>query len=201
MTHTLPALGYSYSALEPVIDSLTMEIHYSKHHATYVTNLNNALQGTGDLMGLDVDSLIAQLDRLPEGIHTAVRNNGGGHSNHTHFWRWLNPRGDKRPTGSLALEIDATFGSLEGMKEQFNQAALSRFGSGWAWLAQNATGKLAILSTPNQDSPLMDRMKPLLGLDVWEHAYYLKYQNRRLDYIKAYWDIVNWNYVQELFRS
>ncbi len=201
MTYTLPELGYSYNALEPVIDALTMEIHHSKHHATYVTNLNNALQGADNLAGLDVDKLITHLDQVPEGIRTAVRNNGGGHSNHTHFWRWLSPGGDKKPSGSLVREIDAAFGSMDAMMEQFNQAALSRFGSGWAWLALDSTGKLGILSTPNQNSPVMDGKRPLLGLDVWEHAYYLKYQNRRVDYVKAYWSVVNWNYVQELFKS
>jgi Fe-Mn family superoxide dismutase len=178
-----------------------MEIHYSKHHATYITNLNNALATINGFSGLEVDALIAQLDKLPDGIRTAVRNNGGGHSNHTHFWRWLQPGGDAKPSPALTSEIAAAFGSVDSLIEQFSQAALTRFGSGWAWLAREASGKLSIYSTPNQDNPLMEGKKPLLGLDVWEHAYYLNYQNRRVDYVKAFWKVVNWSYVSELYKA
>jgi len=192
---TLPPLGYAFEALEPHIDAQTMQIHHDKHHAAYVTNLNNAIAKAPELAGKSLEDLVSNLSQVPEAIRTAVRNNGGGHWNHSMFWQWLSPTGRAdAPTGALAQAITATFGDLAKFKEQFAAAGVGRFGSGWAWLV-NQGGKLAITSSPNQDNPLMDGAKPsdvLLGLDVWEHAYYLKYQNRRPDYIAAFWNVVNW---------
>ena len=194
MAHELPALPYDYSALEPHIDARTMEIHHTKHHNTYVTKLNGAIAADAGLAGKGVDELIADLAALPEAIRTAVRNNGGGHSNHTMFWQVMGPNGGGAPTGNVANAIDAAFGSFDTFKEQFGAAGAGRFGSGWVWLINNG-GSLSIESTPNQDSPVMEGKSAVLGLDVWEHAYYLKYQNRRPDYINAWFNTVNWDEV------
>ncbi len=198
MAYTLPELPYAKDALEPHIDATTMEIHHDKHHATYVTKLNAAIEGT-DLGSKSIEDLISDLGSVPENIRTAVRNNGGGHANHTLFWTLLTPGGSSTPTGDLASAIDSTFGSFDAFKEKFEAAGATRFGSGWAWLIKNKAGELEVTSTPNQDSPLMDGETPLLGCDVWEHAYYLKYQNRRPDYLKAFWSVVNWDKVAELY--
>lgn len=197
----LPPLPYAFNALEPVIDSLTMEIHHDKHHATYVNNLNKALESAPDLQSRPVEWLLSNLNQVPEAIRTAVRNNGGGHHNHSLFWQWLAPGGKKQPTGLLEKELNQTFGSLDAFMEKFSAAATSRFGSGWAWLALDPSNKMQVYSTANQDSPLTDGHKPLLGLDVWEHAYYLKYQNRRPDYVKNFWSVVNWDFVSQLFEQ
>ena len=194
MAHELPALPYDYSALEPHIDARTMEIHHTKHHNTYVTKLNGALASHPDLAGKPVDELIADLSALPEAIRTAVRNNGGGHSNHTMFWQVMGPNGGGAPTGDVANAIDAAFGSFDTFKAQFGAAGAGRFGSGWVWLINNG-GSLGIESTPNQDTPIMEGKSAILGLDVWEHAYYLKYQNRRPDYINAWFGTINWDEV------
>jgi Fe-Mn family superoxide dismutase len=194
MAHELPALPYDFAALEPHIDQLTMQIHHGKHHAAYVTNLNAALEKHPELQGKSVDELIANLAAVPEAIRTAVRNNGGGHSNHTLFWNWMSPKGGGAPSGALADAVNKAFGSFDGFKEQFGKAGLGRFGSGWAWLIDTG-GALSIESTANQDSPIMEGKKAILGVDVWEHAYYLKYQNRRADYINAWWNVVNWEAV------
>ena len=205
MAHTLPELGYAYDALEPHIDARTMEIHHSKHHNAYVTNLNNAVAGHHELAEKCVGELITSLASLPEEIRGAVRNNGGGHINHTWFWKMIAPGGASAPSGKLAAAIDAAFGSLDGLKEAFTKAAMTRFGSGWAWLCKKDDGTLAVCSTANQDNPLMGPdfggcgCRPILGLDVWEHAYYLNYQNRRPDYVGAFWNVVNWDYVAERF--
>src|SRR4051794_24618396 len=199
MAFSVPPLPYDYAALEPYIDEQTMRIHHDKHHAAYVNNLNAALEQAPDLQSKSVEELISNLDSVPEGIRTAVRNNGGGHANHTLFWEILGPNAGGEPTGALADAINASFGSFAAFKEQFAKAATTRFGSGWAWLVSNG-GKLEITSTPNQDTPVMEGRTPLLGLDVWEHAYYLKYQNRRPDYIAAWWNAVNWNAVGERFK-
>ncbi len=191
MAHALPPLPYDFAALEPHVDQLTMQIHHGKHHAAYVTNLNAALEKHPDLQGKSVDDLIANLAAVPEAIRTAVRNNGGGHSNHTLFWNWMSPKGGGAPSGALADAVTKAFGSFDGFKEQFGKAGLGRFGSGWAWLI-DTNGALSIESTANQDSPIMEGKKAILGIDVWEHAYYLKYQNRRADYITAWWNVVNW---------
>lgn len=197
---TLPALPYAFNALEPHIDAKTMEIHHGKHHNAYVTNLNKALEGHAQLASLTLDQLLAnQCAAVPEAIRGAVRNNGGGHHNHSLFWETLSAQGGGSPSGALGEAINSTFGGFDKFKELFAQAATTRFGSGWAWLVKNGEGKLQVYSTANQDSPLMDGHKPLLGLDVWEHAYYLNYQNRRPDYIGAFWNVVNWNKVAELF--
>jgi superoxide dismutase, Fe-Mn family len=199
MPFTLPPLPYEKAALEPSIDALTMEIHHDRHHNTYVTNLNNAIAGNAALEALSIDALCKDLASVPENIRTAVRNNGGGHWNHSFFWNIMAPNAGGAPTGDLAAAIDATFGSFTAFKEAFAKAGVGRFGSGWAWLVKK-DGKLAITSTPNQDNPLMDGSgTPLLGLDVWEHAYYLKYQNKRPDYIAAWWNVVNWAAVAEKF--
>jgi Fe-Mn family superoxide dismutase len=178
-----------------------MEIHHDKHHAAYVTNLNNALANYQDLQNKDLFDLISHLDVVPEAIRTAVRNNGGGHYNHSLFWKWITPGGSKKPSNTLEKELTATFGNFDGFVEKFSQAGLTRFGSGWSWLVVDKSNKLTVYSTPNQDSPVMEGLTPLLGLDVWEHAYYLNYQNRRADYIKAFWSIVNWDYVAELYKA
>jgi len=195
MAHELPALPYEYNALEPHIDARTMEIHHSRHHQTYVNNLNAALSSHPELEGKSVEELIQDLSAIPEDIRTAVRNNGGGHANHSMFWLCMSPNGGGGPEGELSAAIDSSLGSLDGFKEQFAKAATTRFGSGWAWLSVDGGGNLVVTSTPNQDSPITDGLKPILGLDVWEHAYYLNYQNKRPDYISAWWNIVNWEQV------
>ncbi|ARF15841.1 superoxide dismutase [Sporosarcina sp. P3] len=200
MAYTLPELPYAYDALEPHIDKETMNIHHTKHHNTYVTNVNNALEGHEELLNMPVDELVANLDKVPEDKRTAVRNNGGGHSNHSLFWTILSPNGGGNPTGEVAEAIDKKFGSFDAFKEEFAKAATTRFGSGWAWLVVN-NGELEVTSTPNQDSPYMDGKTPLLGLDVWEHAYYLNYQNRRPDYISAFWNVVNWDEVEKRYQD
>jgi len=198
MTYKLPELPYAYDALEPHFDKETMSIHHSKHHNAYVTNLNIALEGNEELLNKSIEDLIANLDAVPEGKRTAVRNNGGGHANHSLFWELLSAEGGGNPSGALAEAIDNKFGSFETFKEEFAKAGATRFGSGWAWLVLNG-GELEIMSTPNQDSPIMEGKTPLLGLDVWEHAYYLNYQNRRPDYISAFWNVVNWDEVAKRF--
>jgi Fe-Mn family superoxide dismutase len=192
MAHQLPALPYDFNALEPHIDAQTMQIHHGKHHAAYVTNLNAALEKHAGLQSKSVEDLLRDLSKVPEDIRTAVRNNGGGHMNHTMFWQIMGPKAGGAPTGALADAIKASFGSFDGMKEQFAKAAMGRFGSGWAWLVKGGGGKLTIESTANQDNPISEGKTAILGLDVWEHAYYLKYQNRRADYIGAWWSVVNW---------
>lgn len=196
----LPELPYAYDALEPTIDKETMNIHHTKHHNTYVTKLNDALEGHSELQEKSVEELISDLNALPESIQTAVRNNGGGHANHSLFWKTLSPNGGGEPSGELADKINAKFGSFDQFKADFEAAAAGRFGSGWAWLALN-NGEIEIMSTPNQDSPLMEGKTPLLGLDVWEHAYYLKYQNKRPEYAKAFWNVVNWSEVENNYNN
>ena len=201
MAYELPPLPYAFDALEPHIDAKTMEIHHDRHHNTYVTNLNAAVEGT-DLAALSIDELVKNLDRVPEEKRTAVRNNGGGHWNHSFFWTIMGPNGGGQPSGDLAKAINDAFGSVDAMKEQFGKAAAGRFGSGWAWLVVDGSGKLAITSTPNQDNPLMDGSgTPVIGVDVWEHAYYLKYQNKRPDYVSAWWNTVDWNAANENFTK
>lgn len=196
----LPELPYAYDALEPTIDKETMNIHHTKHHNTYVTNLNAALEGHSDLQEKSIEELISDMDAIPEAIRTAVRNNGGGHANHSFFWKVLSPNGGGKPAGELAEKIEAKFGSFEKFQEEFQTAAAGRFGSGWAWLVLNGN-EVEVMSTPNQDSPIMEGKTPLLGLDVWEHAYYLKYQNRRPEYAKNFWDKVNWEQVTKNYES
>jgi len=201
MPHTLPALPYAFDALEPHIDAQTMQIHHGKHHQTYVTNLNAALDKHAALHNESLESLCSGLAKVPDDIRTAVRNNGGGHWNHSQFWGWMAPNAGGEPTGKIANAISSSFGDFAKFQEQFAAAGLARFGSGWAWLVRQS-GKLAIISTPNQDNPLMDGTSPndvILGVDVWEHAYYLKYQNRRADYLKAWWNVVNWKSIAERF--
>ena len=206
MAHSVPDLGYSFDALEPHIDAKTMEIHHDKHHNAYVTNLNNALAGSG-LEDKTICELVGDLASVPDGIRGAVRNNGGGHANHSFFWKVIAPGGASAPSGDLAAAIDAAFGSLDAFKEAFAKAGATRFGSGWAWLVKKDDGSVAVCSTANQDCPCMGEAiagcsgKPLLGLDVWEHAYYLNYQNRRPDYIAAFWNVVNWDVVAENFAA
>ncbi|MFM5032230.1 superoxide dismutase [Aeromonas media] len=195
MSHTLPALAYAYDALEPHIDALTMEIHHSRHHQTYITNLNAALVELPELAALPVDELLARFDSLPVSVQGAVRNHGGGHANHSLFWQVMSPQGGGEPGGELAEAIERDLGGLEAFKQAFTQAALSRFGSGWAWLVVDQSGKLQVVSSANQDSPLMEGLVPILGLDVWEHAYYLKYQNKRPDYIGAFYYVIDWSEV------
>ena len=198
MAHELPPLPYAFGALEPHIDAQTMQIHHDKHHAAYVNNLNKALDGHADLQSKSIEDLLKDISKVPENIRTAVRNNGGGHANHTMFWEIMGRGAGGAPKGALGDAIASTFGSFDKFKELFSQAATTRFGSGWAWLVE-AGGKLAVESTANQDSPMMDGKKPIMGLDVWEHAYYLKYQNRRPDYINAWWNVVNWAEVGRRF--
>jgi len=196
----LPELPYAYDALEPTIDKETMNIHHTKHHNTYVTNLNGALENHADLQNKSLEELISDIDALPEDIRTAVRNNGGGHANHSLFWKTMSPNGGGQPTGELADKINAKFGSFDEFKDTFQKAAAGRFGSGWAWLVLD-NGEIDIMSTPNQDNPIMEGKTPLLGLDVWEHAYYLKYQNRRPEYAKAFWNVVNWDEVTKNYNE
>ena len=193
----LPDLGYSHDALEPHIDARTMEIHHGRHHAAYTANLNAALKGHPELHGKSANELVADLAALPDGIRMAVRNNGGGYVNHNLFWQLMAPGGADAPGGALAAAIDATFGSLDDFKSRVAAAAIGRFGSGWAWLTADGSGALEVVSTANQDTPVMDGRTPLLGIDVWEHAYYLNYQNRRPDYVAAFWNVVNWTVVAE----
>jgi len=200
--YTVPPLPYDFAALEPQIDAKTMEIHHDKHHAAYVTNLNNALKDHPELQGKPIEELLAQLSSVPEATRTAVRNNGGGHANHSMFWKLLKPGGNAgEPTGAIGTAITSELGGYAAFKEAFTKAATTRFGSGWAWLVVGKDGKLAVTSLPNQDSPLMEGQHPLLGLDVWEHAYYLKYQNRRPEYIAAFFDVINWDEVNRLYAA
>lgn len=200
MAHELPDLPYDFNALAPHIDEQTMRIHHGKHHAAYVAKLNGALEAHPDLQGKSVEELIGDLDALPEGIRTAVRNNGGGHANHTLFWQMMAPGAGGAPTGQIADAINSAFGSFDGLKEKFAAAAMGRFGSGWAWVVADG-GSLSIESSPNQDSPRMSGKNAVLGLDVWEHAYYLNYQNRRPDYIAAFWNVVNWDQAAANFAG
>ena len=201
MAYELPPLPYPVDALEPHIDAKTMEIHHDKHHQAYITNANNALKDYPQLAAKPVDELIADLSAVPEAIRTVVRNNAGGHANHSFFWLILGPNAGGSPKGKLADAITSTFGSFDQFKEKIQAAGAGRFGSGWAWLVINKAGSLEITSTPNQDSPIMDGLKPLLGIDVWEHAYYLKYQNRRPEYLKAVWNVINWDAVSKHFET
>jgi Fe-Mn family superoxide dismutase len=200
MPHQLPSLPYGFEALEPHIDAQTMQIHHGKHHAAYVNNLNAALDKHAELHQKSLDRLLADINQVPEDIRTAVRNNGGGHANHSMFWTIMTPKGGGEPKGKLGDALKRAFGDFAKFKEQFTQAATTRFGSGWAWLAL-ANGKLEIYSTANQDNPLMDGKQPVMGLDVWEHAYYLKYQNRRPDYIAAWWNVVNWREIEKRYEE
>jgi len=195
MAHELPALPYDYTALEPYIDEQTMHLHHDKHHQAYVTNLNNALQGQDALAALSAEELVKRLNEVPAAIQGAVRNNGGGHVNHTMFWQIMKPNGGGTPTGALASAIDSAFGSFDAFKTAFNDAGVKRFGSGWAWLVLGKDGKLQVMSTANQDNPMTEGLYPVMGNDVWEHAYYLKYQNKRPDYLAAWWNVVNWDEV------
>ena len=201
MRFELPKLNYSYDSLEPYIDSRTMEIHYTKHHATYVNKLNEALEKHPELMNKDLEDLLKDLDNIPSDIRTTVRNNGGGHYNHTLFWSIMGPNGSRKPIGKLAQRIDEVFGSFDKFKLEFSDSALNRFGSGWAWLVLDKYGHLSIISTPNQDNPIMIGLYPILGIDVWEHAYYLKYQNRRAEYIESWWNVVNWEEVEKNYLN
>lgn len=201
MKFELPPLPYAFDALEPHIDAKTMEIHHDRHHAAYVNNLNAALEKHPEVEASNIWELVSKLDQVPEDIRTAVRNNGGGHANHTSFWGMMGPNGGGEPTGDLADAIKAAFGSFEEFKAKFKAAGVGRFGSGWAWLVLENNGTVAITSTPNQDSPLMEGKTPVLGIDVWEHAYYLKYQNKRPDYIDAWWNVVNWDAVGKGFAA
>ncbi|MAM45082.1 MAG: superoxide dismutase [Planctomycetes bacterium] len=200
MAYELPELPYAHDALEPHIDARTMEIHHGKHHQAYINNVNGALEGNEEFAGKSVEDLVSDLDSVPEDIRGAVRNNGGGHANHSLFWSVMGPGKGGEPGGDLGAAIDATFGSLDGFKEEFAKAGATRFGSGWAWLVVDG-GNLAVTSTANQDSPLMEGKTPILGLDVWEHAYYLNYQNRRPDYIAAFWNVVDWDAVAARFAA
>ena len=201
MSFALPELPYPHEALEPFIDRMTMEIHHGKHHGAYVTNVNKALESAPDLAGKSIEDLLANNCALaPESIRTAVRNNGGGHYNHTMFWKIMAPNAGGAPSGTLAEAINSAFGAFDSFKEKFTAAAMGRFGSGWAWLTVDGSG-LAISSTPNQDNPLMEGRYPVMGIDVWEHAYYLKYQNRRAEYIAAWWNVVNWKEIEHRFHA
>jgi Fe-Mn family superoxide dismutase len=201
MTYELPPLPYDYNALEPYIDEETMHLHHDKHHQAYVNNLNAALQGQSQFENMSIDELIRSLNSVPDNIRTAVRNNGGGHINHSMFWQIMKPNGGGEPTGDLASAISSTFGSFDQFKAAFNDAGAKRFGSGWAWLVIGSDGKLAVTSTANQDSPLIDGLYPVMGNDVWEHAYYLKYQNRRPEYLAAWWNVVNWDEISKRFAQ
>ena len=199
MAHEVPALPYDYTALEPHIDEQTMRIHHDKHHAAYVTNLNAALEKHPELQGKSIEDLLKGINSIPEEIRTAVRNNGGGHANHTMFWEIMGPNGGGAPTGAIGDAIASTFGTFDSFKEQMNKAGATRFGSGWAWLVE-AGGKLVVESSANQDSPIMEGKKPVIGIDVWEHAYYLKYQNKRPDYLAAWWNVINWDAVNKRLK-
>jgi Fe-Mn family superoxide dismutase len=201
MPHQLPPLPYANNALEPHIDETTMMIHHDRHHATYVNSLNAALENHPNLQDKSVEALISDLNAVPEDIRTAVRNHGGGHSNHSLFWEIIGPNGGGEPTGALKAAIDAELGGYDAFKEAFTKAATTRFGSGWAWLAVDASGRLVITSTPNQDSPYMEGLTPIAGIDVWEHAYYLKYQNKRPDYIGAFYNVINWDAVGARYEA
>ncbi|MCE9587855.1 MAG: superoxide dismutase [Verrucomicrobia bacterium] len=201
MSYTLPPLPYAFDALEPHIDARTMEIHHDKHHAAYINNLNNALKDHPELAAKPVNELIADLSAVPEAIRPAVRNNGGGHSNHTFFWEIMGPGKGGAPVGKLAEAITKAFGSFDEFKAKFEEAGVKRFGSGFAWLIVNKQGQLEIISLPNQDSPYMDGNKPVIANDVWEHAYYLHYQNRRPDYLKAWWNVVNWDHAEQNYQT
>jgi superoxide dismutase, Fe-Mn family len=200
MAHELPPLPYDYDALEPHIDAQTMEIHHTKHHQAYVTNLNAALEGT-EWAERPIEEVLAGLDSLPEDKRTPVRNNGGGHWNHTFFWQIMVPGGGGQPSGELAQAIESTFGGVDSLKSQINDAGVKRFGSGWTWLVRDSGGALTVVSTPNQDSPVMEGQTPVIGIDVWEHAYYLKYQNRRPDYLEAWWNVINWEAVAQRYSG
>jgi Fe-Mn family superoxide dismutase len=195
MTYELPPLPYDYTALEPYIDEQTMHLHHDKHHNAYVTNLNNALKDLSGHPDVSAEDMVRRLGEVPEAIRAAVRNNGGGHVNHTMFWQIMKPNGGGEPTGALASAIQSAFGSFDALKAAFNDAGVKRFGSGWAWLVLDKSGKLSVTSTANQDNPLTDGLYPVMGNDVWEHAYYLKYQNRRPDYLAAWWNVVNWDEI------
>ena len=201
MTFELPPLPYATDALEPHIDAMTMRIHHDMHHAAYTNNLNNALAGNPDLEAKSIEEILANLDSVPESIRTAVRNNGGGYANHNLFWATMGPNAGGQPSGDLAVAIDRALGGFDAFKETFSKAAMTRFGSGWAWLFVDGAGQLAVTSTPNQDTPLMEGNTPILGLDVWEHAYYLNYQNRRAAYVAAWWNVVNWDVVAQNYAS
>ena len=201
MVYELPPLPYDYNALEPYIDEQTMHLHHDKHHAAYVTNLNNALKDRSDHPDVSAEELVRRLHEVPEDIRTAVRNNGGGHVNHTMFWQIMKPNGGGEPTGALASAIQDAFGSFDAFKAAFNDAGVKRFGSGWAWLVLDRNGKLSVTSTANQDNPQTDGLHPVMGNDVWEHAYYLKYQNRRPDYLNAWWNVVNWDEVARRYEQ
>src|SRR5205807_4423410 len=201
MVFELPPLPYDYSALEPYIDTQTMQLHHDKHHQAYVTNLNNALKDQAQVASLSLEDLMRRINEVPDSIRTAVRNNGGGHINHTMFWQIMKPNGGGEPTGALTSAIQSTFGSFDAFKTAFNDAGVKRFGSGWAWLILDSSGKLQITSTANQDSPFTDGNYPVMGNDVWEHAYYLKYQNRRPDYLNAWWNVVNWDEISRRYQQ
>jgi superoxide dismutase, Fe-Mn family len=201
MAYELPPLPYPSNALEPHIDAKTMEIHHDKHHQAYITNANKALEGHPDLAAKPVDELLADLNKIPESVRTVLRNNAGGHSNHTFFWKIMGPNAGGTPKGKLAEAINSTFGGFDQFKEELQKAAIGRFGSGWAWLVVNKEGKLQITSTANQDTPISDGLKPVIGVDVWEHSYYLLYQNRRPDYLKAWWNVVNWDQAEKNFEA
>jgi superoxide dismutase, Fe-Mn family len=201
MAYELPPLPYAYNALEPYIDEQTMQLHHDKHHQAYVTNLNNALQGQTQFDSLSIEDLVRRINEVPENIRTAVRNNGGGHVNHSMFWQIMKPGGGGEPTGELASAISQAFGSFDNFKAQFNDAGVKRFGSGWAWLVLGQNGQVQVTSSANQDSPFMDGNYPIMGNDVWEHAYYLKYQNRRPDYLAAWWSVVNWDEIAKRFQQ
>ena len=201
MAYELPPLPYDYNALEPYIDTQTMQLHHDKHHQAYVTNLNNALQGNDQLAAMSVDDLLRNISQVPDSIRTAVQNNGGGHSNHSMFWNIMKPNGGGAPSGDLVSAVQQAFGSFDAFKTAFNDAGTKRFGSGWAWLVLDQSGKLQVISTANQDSPLMSGLYPVMGNDVWEHAYYLKYQNRRPEYLNAWWNVVNWDEVARRYAQ
>jgi Fe-Mn family superoxide dismutase len=201
MAYELPPLPYPFNALEPHIDAKTMEIHHDKHHQAYITNANKALEGHPDLAAKPVDELLADLNKIPESIRTVLRNNAGGHSNHSFFWKIIGPNAGGNPKGKLAEAINSTFGGFDQFKGELEKAGIGRFGSGWAWLVVNKEGKLQITSTANQDTPISDGLKPVIGVDVWEHAYYLLYQNRRPDYLKAWWNVVNWDQAEKNFQT